>query len=293
VLGSPSVPRRDRACSVSSRVDATPRVGPHARDVAGIEEALGQVLHSLETGCGKGPSSNEEDRRRKAPRVRGTRVLFAEARGKRPSRATGRSRATARRAGGTRLLQEHSTLEGRPGSATWGVRANWAGVKLPTRAISSEEAELRGQPRAAPDPKLPGCILPREGKGVHSVLERSRLVLEQDEAGVSTDPAVVLVDRIDCRSRRAAFGVETHGRWVRGGLTSSRPSQQGRRTSVGSRIEAAKPRDRWRASRRESGARHSSMEGARGLVPGGDRWRDRPRSGFGGLFRLRLEGLVP
>jgi hypothetical protein len=45
----------------------------------------------------------------------------------------------------------------------------------------------------------------------YSALEHSRLVLGRAEAVVSTDPAVVLADRIDCRSRRAALGVEARG----------------------------------------------------------------------------------
>ena len=69
-----------------------------------------------------------------------------------------------------------------------------------------------GQPRAAPDPKPPGCTLPREGKGVRSVLERSRLVLEQERPGSPPiqRSCLWIVSIAEVDERRLAS--ETHGR---------------------------------------------------------------------------------
>jgi hypothetical protein len=76
----------------------------------------------------------------------------------------------------------------------------------------------RARPLTRSHPAVPS----REGgaPGPRALETRSRV----REAGVTTDPAVVLVDRIDCRSRRAALGVEAP--WVmspRRSSASSRP----------------------------------------------------------------------
>jgi len=92
-----------------------------------------------------------------------------------------------------------------------------------------------------------------------------------DAAGAgSFDSPVVLVDRFDCRSRRAARGVvrsRAKSSRRRRGLASPHRSEE--RKSVGSRPRVAKPEARWRVrvrDGRESGHRagNSSREGASG-----------------------------
>jgi hypothetical protein len=84
------------------------------------------------------------------------------------------------------------------------------------------------------------------------------------EAG-SFDSQVVLVDRFDCRSRRAACGV------VRSRAKSSRkrrglapPHRSEERKSVGSRARVAKPEFRWRVHVRGAGESRRRVDTRRG-----------------------------
>jgi hypothetical protein len=168
----------------------TAQWSPHVRDIAEIEEALGRLSTGWRQLVDEGSSSHEEARRRKAPRVRGTRILFAEARGKRPSRAIGRSRresvTSGRDSAPTSALHARRTTRLRdvrcPGQSGRGKAFDASNRAERGRA---ERRKPHGECNSAPDPKPPGCA-PRKGGilGSSTLETRSRA----QEAEVTADP---------------------------------------------------------------------------------------------------------
>jgi hypothetical protein len=233
------------------------------RDIAEIEEALGRLSTGWRQLVDEGSSSHEEARRRKAPRVRGTRTLFAETRGKRPSRAIGRSRresgASGRDSAPASALHARRTTRLRdvrcPGQSGRGKAFDTSNRAERGRA---ERRKPHGECNSAPDPKPPGCAPEREA---YSAPRRSRLVL-----GPKRPRLPPIHGRADGSFR---LQKSTSGAWRKRRAgdepavspASSRVPKRARRTSAGSRIEAAKSRDRWRA-------KAAAKAGARALVDG-------------------------
>jgi len=99
------------------------------------------------------------------------------------------------------------------------------------------------------------CHSARSGEPSSASARRAKVRGARSRSGFHRS-AVVLVDRFDCRSRRAACGV------VRSRAKSSRkrrglvpPHRSEGRKSVGSRTRVAKPGDRWRVSSYEQATR--------------------------------------
>jgi hypothetical protein len=165
-----------------------------------------------------------------------------------------------------------------------------AGEITSPRQVVSEPIGLGPSPRRAQARRGELRTLGREPQGPFQPLtrdnsasslrkepmNRARAPLPRESGGRraagagSFDSPVVLVDRFDCRSRRAARGVvrsRAKSSRRRRGLASPHRSEE--RKSVGSRPRVAKPEARWRARVRdgresEHRAGNSSREGASG-----------------------------
>lgn len=83
---------------------------------------------------------------------------------------------------------------------------------------------------------------------------------------------VVLAKRLDCRSRRTTSGPPPHpsakSRWNEVGSSPAARERFVRRKGAGSRVSAAKPRDRWRAPRSYIPAGSGNPPGNRGDLRG-------------------------
>lgn len=157
----------------------------------------------------------------------------------------------------------HSGRRG-PGPATGGVRANRVGAKLSVRASVARGA---GDPQArADDPLQP---LTRDNSASSLRKEPTNRLLRPapcaskgpgGEAGF-IDSQVVLVDRFDCRSRRAARGVvrsrAMSSRKRRGLVLPQRRAKERRKPVVGGKAlePVAGPRSGGRESERPAGTR--------------------------------------
>jgi hypothetical protein len=217
----------------------------------------------------------------KAPRVQRNALFFAEGCGRRPFSGQRESASRGRRSreSGADAGRVRTTELATPAREVPDPRQEVSepiGLGPSSRRAQARREELEDDAARAANPFQPltrehSASSLRKEPTNRSLRPRSprKQGVRDREAG-SFDPQVVLVDRFDCRSRRAACGV------VRSRAKSSRkrrglapPHRSEERKSVGSRTRVAKSGARWRVRVRGAGeSRHragnSSREGASG-----------------------------
>jgi hypothetical protein len=225
-------------------------------------------IHRLGTACGqKGPPPCGEVRQRKAPRVQRNASFFAEGCARRPC---------SRRSESASPGAEHRVSGGSPGGSECIEPATPAGqITGPRHEVSEpiglgQSSRLRASAaRGAGDRRRE----PTNQKQQPLTRDHSTSPLRKETASRPPYPRsarkrrvriadgfrrslVVLVDRFDCRSRRAARGdVRSRAKSSRKRCGLALPHRSEGRKSVGSRPRVAKSAARWRV--RVRGVRES------------------------------------
>jgi hypothetical protein len=199
-------------CTRQDRVFAVRVLSSGHRNKRGLKRRKARSPQTGDRLGTKGPSSNEEVRRWKAPRMRRNALFFAEGCGRRSFPGKGESLSwvatrESARDGGLERCRGHSSHEGRE-HATRGVRADWVGAK-PSNASNRGEGEparhcLNTRRSLTHDSSVPH---PRKG-AVGPGGAPGRKPGNPPKPWGFVGPSVVLADHVDCRSRRAARGAE-------------------------------------------------------------------------------------